>query len=188
MLRAFADGHRARVLLTTPIARRPWLAAPNFHYQGSDGSSDELKRWREHSAVLVIFADAARAATRVQALSGDSATLHKRGLRILLVAPAQFCAVLVPADTAFTCIVKGGDDAAIAYRLLSRTLSASGPRSELLPESSDAEFLIDRYGYLRARWLPSDTVPPWSSVQLRDMQQALGAEPRIRAAPDLHVH
>ena len=188
MLRAFADGHRARVLQTTPVARRPWLAAPNFHYQASDGTSDELKSWREQSAVLVIFADAARAPTRVQALSRDSATLHTLGLRILVVAPAQSCAALAPANTAFTCIVKGGDDAAIAYRLLSRTLRESGPRNELLPVASDAEFLIDRYGYLRARWLPSDAVPPWSLVQLRDMQQALGAEPRIRATPDLHVH
>ena len=188
MLRALADGHRARVLQTTPVARRPWLAAPNFHYQCSDGTSDELKSWREQSAVLVIFADAARAPTRVQALSGDAATLHKLGLRILVVAPAQSCAALAPAATAFTCIVKGGDDAAIAYRLLSRTLHGSGPRSDLLPVAGDAEFLIDRYGYLRARWLPADAVPPWSIAQLRDIQQELSAEPRIRATPDLHVH
>lgn len=83
---------------------------------------------------------------------------------------------------------KGGTAVASAYALLSRTLLYPGLREEFVPALEDVAFLIDRFAYLRARWLPGDDQERWSAQQLGHMQQALADQAQIRAAPELHLH
>ena len=47
------------------------------------------------------------------------------------------------------------------------------------------ELLIDRFGYVRARWLPGDQ-PDWHDL-IRQVE-VLAAEPQVRPPPDDHVH
>jgi len=51
------------------------------------------------------------------------------------------------------------------------------------------EFLIDRYGFLRARWIPAVDGTEWSDIGLlmRQIDQ-LNQEKEIRPPPDDHVH
>ena len=188
LLRAFADGHRARVLEADIAAYRPWLAAPNFQFQGNHGTSGELRDFRTQASVLLVFAGTSAARAQMQELVTQASALPSAGLRVLFVPRGESCASLPMAPAALTCIAKGGTAAATAYALLSRTLAHPGHREALVPTRKDAAFLIDRFGYLRARWLPGDDLAPWSAQQLRHMQQALADEPQIRAAPELHVH
>ncbi len=48
-----------------------------------------------------------------------------------------------------------------AYELLSRTLSNRGDETRIVLERSHMEFLIDRFGYIRARWIPDDESGGW---------------------------
>ena len=51
------------------------------------------------------------------------------------------------------------------------------------------EFLIDRSGYLRARWLPGGPPPGWSDIKVLLAEiQALNQETAVVAPPDEHVH
>jgi putative copper resistance protein D len=51
------------------------------------------------------------------------------------------------------------------------------------------EFLIDRFGYIRARWIPDEEPGEWSGSDLLQQQVAiLNAEPRLLPPPDDHVH
>jgi len=55
----------------------------------------------------------------------------------------------------FTIVTDGAQEAATAYLLFRRTLS--DPGTTVLGEPpSHMEFLIDRFGYVRARWLPQE--------------------------------
>jgi putative copper resistance protein D len=51
------------------------------------------------------------------------------------------------------------------------------------------EFLIDHYGYLRARWIPEVDGAGWTDIGalMREIGQ-LNREGEIRPPPDDHVH
>jgi putative copper resistance protein D len=52
-----------------------------------------------------------------------------------------------------------------------------------------AEFLIDRFGYVRARWIAEDDAVGWSDpAMLYPHLDRLNAEPRLRPPPDAHIH
>jgi putative copper resistance protein D len=51
------------------------------------------------------------------------------------------------------------------------------------------ELLIDRFGYLRARWIPSEDEPGWQDLQQIESElRRLAQEPAILPPPDEHVH
>jgi putative copper resistance protein D len=51
------------------------------------------------------------------------------------------------------------------------------------------EFLIDRYGYLRARWIPAVDGTGWTDIgELMRQIDQLNREKEIRPPPDDHVH
>jgi putative copper resistance protein D len=51
------------------------------------------------------------------------------------------------------------------------------------------EFLIDRSGYIRGRWIADEEPNGWSPTDRLLLQvDKLNAEPQILPAPDNHVH
>lgn len=162
-LTAFSQGYQARVLGPQIVPRGPWLGAPNFYYATTDGGRAELKDLRRQRAVLLVFADTdPRSAARLAAARA-------------LDGPAL--AVLVPAEP----------DIWQAYQLLTRTRADRGAPDQLDMPRRHAEFLIDRFGYVRARWVPADD--GWDdSFDVPAQVQVLAAEPEILPPPDLHLH
>ena len=45
------------------------------------------------------------------------------------------------------------------------------------------EFLIDRYGYLRARWIPSIDEKGWNDVNLLNQQTTLLNREKLKISP-----
>ncbi|MGE0373492.1 MAG: cytochrome c, partial [Gammaproteobacteria bacterium] len=185
-LRAFADGHRARVLSPRVVPRQPWLGAPNFTYETAGGRGGELKDARGTHAMLLVLAGGAPAASRLATLAGQHAALRTNGLRVLVIPTTITCAdVPAPLD----CVTLGAVDTAFAYRLLARTLDAPGPRDALLPDVPHAEFLVDRFGFVRARWVPGADTEGWENpATLPAQARVLAREPQVLDSPDDHVH
>ena len=70
------------------------------------------------------------------------------------------------------------------YYLFARSFSDEG----LLTEPRHVEFLIDKQGYIRARWLPAEN-EGWRKIEILLKQIDLLRKERPRApAPDEHVH
>jgi putative copper resistance protein D len=88
----------------------------------------------------------------------------------------------------FPVITDGAAEIAASYALLSRGL---GPR-ETSPRAAPpvhVEFLLDRQGYVRARWLPGAPGRGWDSLQaLVDQILLLDKETPAGPPPDEHVH
>lgn len=187
-LRAFADGHRGRILGPTVMLQQPWLGAPNFQFETNAGENGELKDFRERQPVLLVLASTPQAAARLKNLNEQAATLQAAGLKILVV-NTRPCADAGFDNSAMSCVVHGGESIAQAYRLLTRTLTIPGSRNELFPARTDAEFLIDRFGYLRARSIPGVDGDGWATPDaLVQALAVLAKEPKILESPDEHVH
>jgi putative copper resistance protein D len=92
----------------------------------------------------------------------------------------------------FTFVIEGAREAAAAYGLFRRDLSEEGQRSNA-PMPAHVEFLIDRAGYLRARWPPSgspDAPAGWNDVaMLLSEVERLAREPAsVAPDPGEHIH
>ena len=87
----------------------------------------------------------------------------------------------------FPITVDGAEEAGTTYRLFRRDLSAEGQRPDP-PPLRHMELLVDRQGYLRARWIPGDGAG-WAdpSRLLAEVEQLAKEAPRA-PAPEEHVH
>ncbi len=70
------------------------------------------------------------------------------------------------------------------YKLFARSFSDE----TLITTTPHVEFLIDKQGYIRARWLPAES-EAWSEIAgLLSQVELLRKEKPRAAAPDDHVH
>jgi len=93
-------------------------------------------------------------------------------------------------NTAFkflSLVSDGSREAFDTYALLRRSLSEQGTLPDP-PVPPHMEFIIDRQGYVRARWIPRDG-PGWDKVEdlMREFDRLSQEKPSV-PAPDDHVH
>src|SRR5581483_7131732 len=97
-------------------------------------------------------------ADRLVRLNEASIALRLRGTEIIgvpLADEAHVYRALGGRPVFFPIAIDGAAEAAATYRQFRRDLSAEGQRPEP-PPAAHLELLVDRQGYLRARWLPRD--------------------------------
>lgn len=167
-LRVFSQGFQARVLSPQILPVEPWLGAPNFYYEPDAGSRAELKDLRRRLAALLVFQDPEdpRSQQRLDGLRSAQGT-------------SSLLALIVPSSA----------DVWRAYQFLSRSYADRGRDEHLGMPLRHAEFLIDRFGYIRARWIPADERTGWSlPPDFLDQAAALAEEPEVLPPPDLHLH
>jgi putative copper resistance protein D len=94
----------------------------------------------------------------------------------------------IKAEVPFPVVTEGAPGIVRSYALFRRTLSKPdllGPGT--LPHHM--EFLVDRFGYLRARWIAEADGPGWSNTPMLMQQVAqLNREKEILPPPGDHVH
>lgn len=187
-LRAFSQGFEARLIGSSIEPVQPWLGAPNFYFEAVDGEPRELKDFRGNSNVLLVFpgsSDIGLMTQRTRALADARNLLQSVRTEVLVVRsePVED----LQADLIY--VQTGADEIREAYDLLSRTVFDRGDGRSLGMSRQHMEFLIDRFGYIRARWIPDDQSEGWRSIErLRQEAVRLNEEPRIRPPPEDHVH
>lgn len=188
-LRAFSQGFEARLLTSEVDPGRPWLGAPNFYFEGPSAAPREIKEFREVSNVLLVFPSttASDASTkRVNELSASAEALRSQKLHVLVIDPSDTVTVkpgLIPVRNEAAEIRE-------TYDLFTRTVSNKGTGKGVgMNRSEHMEFLIDRFGYIRARWIPSEQSDGWLELsRLAEQVRRLNSEPRLRPPPDDHIH
>lgn len=185
-LRLFSSGYQARILTPQVVRGQPWLGAPNFDYVDAEGRPGALKNFRGQVVLLVFYALPTSQA-RLSQLAELHARMRARGVVVI--------AVPLPGSTAagadslpFVLPVDGAAEVAKAYLLLRRTRADAGKTiADEVP--AHMEFLIDRFGYVRGRWLASPESQEWRDADLLLQQiDVLRGEPRLMPPPDDHVH
>lgn len=180
-LRAFSQGFEARILTPKIAPLQPWLGAPNFYYESSAGLPRALKDFRGLANVLLVFAtaDDGQSIGRLERLRDT------KGLEIVLISRDEFPGLAA----GITQIRAAAEEIHQTYELLSRTISNRGDTKRIGMDRKHMEFLIDRFGYIRARWIAGEDAVGWRDTELlRAQALQLSAEPQILPPPDDHIH
>lgn len=184
-LRSFSQGFEGRVMRASVVPGQAWLGAINFYIEGAPGPS-ELKGYRDAHNVLLVFLGGPDAERRARALAVANPGFRSRRTQILAIPLGDD---RLPADLPYPVLRAGADDVWSAYELLARTVGDRGLPDRLGMDWTHAEFLIDRFGYVRARWIAQDDAVGWADpAKLYPHLDRLNSEPRLRPPPDDHIH
>jgi copper resistance protein D len=190
-LHATSRGYQARLINPYVAPNQPYMAPQNFSYSLSDGSSGTLKDFRREKAVLLVLFSWPESRTRLDQLRLAYAALSDSNTVVMAVPvndPDPQDMATITADMRFPVVTQGAPEIVRSYALFRRTLSNPDLAGEgMLPKH--VEFLIDRYGYLRARWIPATDGTGWTNIgELMRQIDQLNREKEIRPPPDDHVH
>ncbi|MEK6641259.1 MAG: CopD family protein [Nitrospirota bacterium] len=190
-LHATSRGYQARLINPYVAPNQPYMAPQNFSYSTHDGTSGTLKDFRRQKAILLVLFSWPESQARLSQLRQADAALRTADTVILTVPlndlkPQDL--TVITAATPFQVTTQGAPEIARSYSLFRRTLS----NPDLAGEGTTPnhmEFLIDRYGYLRARWIPAVDGSGWADIaELTRQIEQLNREKEIRPPPDDHVH
>jgi len=185
-LRALAAADEARALAPLVARGRPRLGAPDFTFAVGPAPSRSLKEFRGRWMVLLVLFSLPESRSRLDQLALAYREIEFSGTEVVAVpmdADPRIIARLGAAPPIlFPVVTEGAAEIVRAYTLFTRT-SESAP-------ARHTEFLVDRQGYLRARWSPGSAAPPtWADVKtLRAEIQILDQEAPSGPPPGEHVH
>jgi hypothetical protein len=131
--------------------------------------------------VLLIVGDPALLKPRVAQLANSAMQVEGAGLMVLAVpgSPGRLLA-----SSGSLLVSEGNTEIHETYALFARTFSDEQPIAEV----RHVEWLVDRQGFLRARWVATEG-EAWRSVDaLLKQALTLRAEKPRAQAPDDHVH
>ncbi|HYT95899.1 MAG TPA: CopD family protein, partial [Casimicrobiaceae bacterium] len=182
-IRAQAQADDARTMTTHVEPWRP-LVAPDFTFELA-GPQESLKEERERNAVLFVLYALPQSLDRLRALAADQPKLAKAGMRVIAVpVDASSRAIDTTAAGPRSMLAVVGPDVAATYAMFAASDESNTHRATPV----HVEFLIDRQGYLRARWL---SVPADQAERTREiLAQAslLNEEPPREPVPEGHLH
>jgi putative copper export protein/mono/diheme cytochrome c family protein len=190
-LGAFAVGYQARVIEPKINRGQFWLGPPDFQISDELGGTKLLSDYRRDSAILVVLfscegQNIAQETARLELLLAAREHLAARGAKIVLVAPGKTCEPLRGLATGKILVADRETlEVAAAYGLYTRTFHNRQQDVVRVPKTH-AEFLIDRSGYIRARWMPEED-NSWSDPAFIETQlEMLSREPPAPPPPDIH--
>ena len=156
-LRALASAEQARTLTPLVEPNRPWLAAPDFAFTVGPGPGQALRDFRGRRAVLLVLFTLPASRDRLSQLSRTYDTIRGLGGEVIAVALDGGAEVITrlagDPPILFPVVTEGTAEIARTYSLFRRTLEPDGLRPDP-PMPPHMELLIDRGGYVRARFIP----------------------------------
>jgi putative copper resistance protein D len=189
-LQAFALGYQGRLISSQVLPNKPWLGPPDLSVTDETGEALRLRDYRLQSALLLVIAEGPQGRTRVEQLLAARNRLARLGAKIVLVAPGPEGESLRKlAEGKILLVDKDTDAAAATFGLFTRSLTNAKTETARTPQQS-AEFLIDRSGYLRARWLPAEDQDSagWNDPEVLERQLTLLAQEPLWTPPKDHDH
>jgi putative copper resistance protein D len=190
-LGAFAVGYQARIIESKIKPGQSWLGPPDLQVTDENGQTSLLSDFRSKSSMLLVLfscleENAAKESDRLNQLLAARDRLAALGAKIALVAPGKTCEPLRELATGKILIIdRNTADVAATLGLFTRTVFNREKDVVRVPERH-AEFLIDRWGYIRARRLPAED-NSWSDPGFIVSQlELLSREPPAPPPPDVH--
>jgi putative copper resistance protein D len=189
-IHALSRGYQARILSPEIIVEKVFAKPPLFSFNKHDGSQGALQEFRERKTILLILFSWPQSQERLAQLRQAYDHLQQQNIEILAV-PTQELGIdeLEQASAAlpFSVVTQGAPEIVDSYMLWRRTLN----HPDIIGRGKNPEhieFLFDKNGYLRARWIPSRDQSGWSDVDvlIRQVSQ-LNREQTQFPFPEDHI-
>jgi putative copper resistance protein D len=176
-VRALAAAETATQLGAVVRPDGPRVVAPDFGFAVGPMPAQTLREFRDRSIVVLVFYTLPASRARLTELAAMHRTLNVLGAEIVAVptdaAPDAIARIGGGTPVLFPVVTAGAADVVAAYRLFA--------------PAAHAELLVDRQGFLRARWIPTGETTRPANELLAEIQQ-LNEERPSGPAPDEHVH
>ncbi len=180
-LRTLSAAARARALTEAVEPERPEVVAPDFTYAVGPGAPRSLKNFRGRRVVLLVLFTLPQSRPRLAQLAQSYDVLQTMGAEVLAVPTDGGGQVISRLGASprilFPVVTEGGREIVEAYTLFRPATTVP----------FHMEFLIDRQGYIRARWTADGTSWAEMTALLGEIQQ-LNQESPGAPPPDEHVH
>jgi len=183
-LRALSESEEARSMSGHVEPWRP-IVAPDFTFEFPGHAQESLNGQRGKHITLLVLYTVPQSLPRLRSLSANERAFADAGVRVIALPMSTSVASVDPQtvnDDQSTFAI-ASPDAVAAYTMFTR-------RSPDLHDAAPThvEFLIDRQGYLRARWpgIPDATTD--RTTEIIGEVELLKHEPARPPAPEGHVH
>jgi putative copper resistance protein D len=168
---------------------KPFLGAPDFYY-ATQKTSGNLKDFREDKAILLVLFSWPEDKKRLDALKKNYKKITATNTDVIAVeitSPNNKSKGTRP-DYPFTVVTEQTGPIINTYSLFRRSKMSNRDFS-ISSTLTHIEFIIDRFGYLRARWIPEANTRHWTDFPLLIKElEKLAKEPEILPPPNEHVH
>jgi copper resistance protein D len=191
-LHALSRGFDARLLGTMILPETPAVASPVFFYSANDSSFGDLKDFRLEKNVILVFFSWPQSYQRIIQLKHAYERITRDHNVEVLAVPMQKLTDQELQDITdivpFPVVTEGWSEIRDTYTLYRRVRvvpDLDGPG--LTPVH--IEFMIDRFGYLRARWNSQFEGFGWQNLGVLTLQlDLLNEEDEIMPPPGDHAH
>lgn len=190
-MHGMSRGYQGRLLNPKVMPEKPSLGPPIFPYFAHDGSSGVIKDFRQKNNVLLVLFSWPQSQQRILELVEVNDHLKNLNTTVLAVPmnkPTKQELIEITRNIPFPVVTEGAQEIVDSYVLYRRTLT----HPDILGDGNNPdhlELLIDRFGYLRARWIPAIDELKWSDMSLLTQQLSqLNQEDEILPPPKDHVH
>jgi len=191
-LHAMSRGFVARLLGSMIYPEKPAIGPPTFSYFAYDGSGGDLKDFRQNKNVLLVLFSWPQSRERLHQLKDAYAELNLTFNTEIMLVPMRPLdeeeLLEVAASAPFPVVTEGSQEISSSYLLFRRTRAVPDLLGKgLIP--GHIEYMIDRFGYLRARWVSQFDGFGWLSLKALTLQLSLlNQEDEIMPPPGDHVH
>ncbi|HNP27056.1 MAG TPA: CopD family protein, partial [Nitrosomonas sp.] len=191
-LHTLSRGFDARLLGTMILPETPAIASPVFFYAANNGSSGDLKDFRLKKNVVLVFFSWPQSHQRLIQLKHFYERVSRDHNTEILAIPLQKLSEqeleVITDIVPFPVVTEGWpeiSDTYLLYRRVRTVPDLSGPGMSPV----HMEFMIDRFGYLRARWNAQFEGFGWQNFNALTQQlDLLNAEDEIMPPPGDHAH
>ncbi len=191
-LHALSRGFDARLLGSMILPETPAIAAPVFYYSTHDVSGGDLKDFRLQNNVILVLFSWPQSQQRLNQLKHAYERLSLKHNAEILAVPLRKLdeqeLLDITDSVPFPVVTEGWSEIRDTYQLYRRVRAVPDLTGEgMAPDHM--EFMVDRFGYLRARWVARFEGFGWQNVNALTFQlDQLNQEDEIMPPPDDHAH
>ena len=180
---ALSLGYEARTITGTPSPFNPWLPSIDFRFQMDNNNFMSLSEWRGLHAVHLIIVNQENELQRVRDLLKD---MNGFPAQLVVVTRPEWLKDLVKGPCEAILVGDANGDIGRAWSHYRRSFAFPDLWNEEI-QPPRMEFLIDRFGFVRARWRSDETPNALSLNELRQVFDTLAPEGEIKSAA-IHQH
>jgi len=162
---------------------KPWrpVEAPDFTLEAGSRAQETLRQIEPDAVVVLVLYAVPKSLPRLAALVAAQPSFAKADARILAIPLPSSSVAADAVDPAKSILATTAPDVADVYSMFARSRAdaGSGPLEHV-------EFLIDKHGYIRARWIgvPAET----QTARMLEQIELLRREPPRKPGTWGHAH